>query len=56
MVTSNVKVVTAFRVPTEGEFEDSDGSTIHLVLHLRESGRLLNSQDVKAACFPRYKL
>lgn len=33
-VDSNVNAVTKFRIPTEGRFEDTDGTAIHLLLHV----------------------
>ncbi len=33
-VSSPGQVVTRFRIPAEGEFEDVDGTTIHLLLHV----------------------
>jgi hypothetical protein len=33
-VNGNVEAVTKFRIPTEGEFEDVDGVTIHVLLHV----------------------
>ncbi len=33
-VNRDANAVTEFRIPTEGEFEDVDGATIHLLLHV----------------------
>ena len=33
-VNSDVNTVTEFRIPAEGEVEDIDGTTIHLLLHI----------------------
>lgn len=33
-VSSPTRVVTKFRIPVEGEFEDIDGTTIHVLLHV----------------------
>jgi hypothetical protein len=33
-VSSTAPVVTRFRIPAEGEFEDADGTTIHVLLHV----------------------